>query len=350
MLREQLKKRVTREGAAFFLLMSALVFAIAFFGAVHVWAYTVVFSMILAAALLRLPDCIGTAGDGRRVLRLPKTPLTPMFLLMAGFLVFQMVPLPDAWLGKISAESLFAAQHALPPAGPDPASLRAPVAPYVFPVRQSLVRWMVYGLFFFTLVSLLTNRSRIEAAAWVMIVAASADCLYGLVETFSGHGSIFWYAKDSYRGHITGTFINRNHFAGLMEMGVLLALGLGMAASRHSSSRSSRGRTGLRAFFSKGAALGDPTASRRVLLFFLGIVMALGLIFSGSRGAMISLTGGLFLLGLLWLLKPRHRKKGLMVLVVFAAVLAYAIPMGVEKTAGALRLPQPELFETGSLC
>lgn len=321
---------MTRQGTAFFLVLAAPVTGVLFFGAVHTWVYTLVFLMIFVAALLRLPDAVVATDRGKRALRLPQTHMGFLFAVMALFLVCQMIPLPEVLLGALSPESVLSARHGRDPLQ-DPAvsgSLWAAIAPYRFPVCQSLVRWTAYGLFFFTLVSLLDSRRRIRTAAWVLVITAAAVSLYGMIETFSGHGQIWWYAKRSYRGHVTGTFINRNHFAGFMEMGVMLAVGLGLAAGSTSGRRMPGGK---QRFWRHRLIAFDKQWARQTFVVFLGVVMALGTIFSGSRGGMIATGAGLLVFGLLLTARPRQRKKGAVILGFVLLIFVYAVPMGIEK-------------------
>ena len=43
-------------------------------------------------------------------------------------------------------------------------------------------------------------------------------------QTFSGYDHIWWYQKAAHEDAVSGTYVNRNHFAGLMEMVMVLAV------------------------------------------------------------------------------------------------------------------------------
>ncbi len=60
----------------------------------------------------------------------------------------------------------------------------------------------------------------------VVIAAAVFQAFYGMAETFSGAEKIFGYQKKYNIGSVTGTYVNRNHFAGYMLLGLPVALGL----------------------------------------------------------------------------------------------------------------------------
>ena len=54
---------------------------------------------------------------------------------------------------------------------------------------------------------------------------AAIQALYGATEYLSHHQHIFGYSKKHYLDSATGTFINRNHFAAYLAMGLPFALG-----------------------------------------------------------------------------------------------------------------------------
>ncbi len=47
----------------------------------------------------------------------------------------------------------------------------------------------------------------------VLWLTGAATCVYGLIVYFTGTNKILWFEKWAYQGDLTGTFVNRNHFA-----------------------------------------------------------------------------------------------------------------------------------------
>jgi hypothetical protein len=70
------------------------------------------------------------------------------------------------------------------------------------------------------------------------------------------------------------------------------------------------------------------------LILFSGVVIGIGLIFSASRGGLISAAGGLLCMSLLFILRKNSRKKGLVILFLFLITAAYALHIGVEYPVG----------------
>lgn len=328
-------RKVTLEGAGFAMLLAAPVTAVVLFGAAYPYAYSLVFLLVLTAGVLGLPGLVVRGEDGRHRVRLPATPLTPLFLLMGGFLVFQMTPLPAGVLRILSPESLILSTNGYGAetagAGGAAEGAWAAVAPYRFPVRQSLVRWTVYGLFFFLLVAKLNSHRRIVTAVRVLLVTALAVMVYGFLETYSGHKHVLWVPYEAL-WHVGGTYFNRNPFGGLMTMTLMLALGYGFAAGSSTGAR--------RRVFPFGGvwrSLGTRILSlesgfrRSGIIFFAAVLLALGLMFSASRGAMISAAVALPFLGGGLALKRGHRKKGFAILLFGASVLLFTDPMGIDR-------------------
>ena len=154
-----------------------------------------------------------------------------------------------------------------------------------------------------------SERARDRAAALRLAVAVLAVCAAEAV-----FGAVQWsLAPDRIYGQATpivttpfGSYVNHNHFAGLMEMGVVLAIAMAVGLSR-------RG----------GATPGV------VGLAGLGLGLAAVHLASRSRGGLIALAAGLLVAGLLWVRTASHREGARVSLVPLviggAAVLAFGI-------------------------
>lgn len=325
----------------FFLYITALVLGVLLFGAVHAYAYTTVFLCILTAGLIRLVQCVERRpGDGKYQVKIIKTPATLVFSLLLGYCVFQLIPLPQSLLKILSPHSLDVGLRLLPlytsPTSHGIADKWIPIAAYGYPVRQSIVRLIVYWLMFTGLVAVLTSQKRMNLAIGVILGLGCFESLYGLAQTFSGAERIWWYAKDSYRGSVTGTYINYNHFAGLMETGLLLAAGFAVALARrdsHSSDLSAQygkiaGNTVVGLLVR--AVPRDARGQKRLLVIFCGVVMGLGLIFSKSRGGIIAVSTTVMVAAAVLMMKKESRKKAILPGVLVLLIAVYAALIGLD--------------------
>ncbi len=308
-----------------------------FFGGVGYYAYTFITLGILAGSLLLLAGNVTKdRKTGSYQFRFLSTPLNIPFLVLLLFLIFQILPLPPSLIKFLSPEAWVIGEKSLPASlvasSSEPIGPWFSLAPYIHPVRMSIVRLTVYGLFFVGLAQMLSSTKRIRTAIVCILLLGSFEALYGMIQTFSGNEHIWWVKKLFYRGDVTGTYVNRNHFAGLMEIIIMLAtLYIGALAERRKKTPSPFARRSpLRAKFAK-LLKGEAGFNKRVLVLFAAVVMGLGLLFSASRGAMLGAAGGLLCMGLLFMFRKGHRKKGLLVLFLFFLTSVYALRMGVEQ-------------------
>lgn len=142
------------------------------------------------------------------------------------------------------------------------------------------------GIFFLTLV-LVNNRYRLRYLAVTILFVGLGESVYGLVNTLSGIEKIWWMEKYAYIGSVTGTFINRNHFAGHLEIVIPMALGLwlgGKEEFKHFNSVGAR----LKYIFSLAL-----TAKGRMFAYI--VVMFSAMFLSTSRGGNIALLVALFI-------------------------------------------------------
>jgi O-antigen ligase len=337
------------ERIAFFLYLFGIVFGVLFFGGIHAWVYTPVLLAIFAASLLLLKGEIvpvEPAAENREAvpaygLRWLKTDLTPLFLFFFALMLIQMLPLPPWLLALISPDAKIAADMAQPAAAValDPAAGRGAwgaLAPYAFPVRMSLIRWIAYGLLFFGLLRCLRSRRRIERAIVVLLALGAFDALYGILQSYSGHGHVWWYKLGNVKD-VSGTYLNRNHLAGLLAMTITLAIayaaGKGEKRRDEGSAHVSRRHRSLNKRFL--ALFTDNTRNlKRFLVVFAGGVMGLGLILSASRGGIIATAAALLLMGLFFYFRKEERRKGRIILGLFAIAMLFALHAGLDYTLG----------------
>jgi O-antigen ligase/tetratricopeptide (TPR) repeat protein len=124
--------------------------------------------------------------------------------------------------------------------------------------------------------------------AWLAAVVAVGviESLYGAYQVIGQHPQIYWLRKTAYLDSATGTFVNRNHLAGYLELVIPMAIALLLAElrwwrrPRRTHGRHTSGQPGSRSLIN-AALLGA------VALMFI----AIGL--TQSRGGVLSCLGGL---------------------------------------------------------
>jgi len=277
---------------AFWGVCAILVFVPLPIGSVEEWAIfvfeaaTLVLFLIYAAGtiLTRKKGAAAHSGSGTGDGRIPRA-VKILLGIFLGISILQILPLPHA-IVKIFSPRAAAIYQGLARDGLAGWDARSwwtlSLAPRLSVGK--LVLLICYGLFAFLVLRTVRSRRRIEIFALVMIGSALFQAFYGMAETFSGTEMIFGRQKEYNIGSVTGTYVNRNHFAGLMEMIFPLSLGYLLAKSKYFLME--KGLTWRQKFLwlSQGSV-------QRTFLFGLGSVfIGTGLIFSKSRsGVMIFL-------------------------------------------------------------
>ncbi|MDQ1334661.1 MAG: hypothetical protein QG552_1611 [Thermodesulfobacteriota bacterium] len=324
------------ERVAYTIYLTVLILSILLFGGMHTYAYTLMSLGVLTATVLVLIKNIRKGHrTGSYQLRLPRSSLNLAFFVLLTFLIFQVIPLPDGVLKALSPEAAVVAAKSFPASElANQAQVEKgwfSLAPYRYPVRMSIIRLTVYGLVFFGMIQVLNSRKRIDLAIWLILITGCFDALYGLMQTYSGSEHIWWFKKQAYKGDVCGTYINRNHFAGLMEMGMLLAAAFAAAlAPTKKKTPVSKDRKRPLASRISDVLSREEEFTKRILILFSGVVLGIGLIFSASRGGMLAAAGAMFLMGLLYVFRKGFRRNGLILLGLFVVIAGYSLNIGVE--------------------
>jgi O-antigen ligase len=168
-------------------------------------------------------------------------------------------------------------------------------------------------VFFLTIV-LVNSRQHLRWLATALVLAGTFQAVYGSLMTVTGTDYIWNQPKEAYQGVATGTFVNRNHLAGYLEM--CLALGLGLLIANLEDN----GAVTWRQFFRRiiNTMLGEKARTRIYLA-----LMVIGLILSQSRMGNTAFFASMMISGFIGLLLFRKSSRGVVVL--FASLLVIDI-------------------------
>src|SRR5258708_37544066 len=95
----------------------------------------------------------------------------------------------------------------------------------------------------FLALALRRNRGAKKRLVFALVSLGVFEALYGLIQYLTGWQQIFAYVKKYYLEEATGTYINRNHFAGFLEMTLPFAMVLALRWT-HLLSRNTSGGAG----------------------------------------------------------------------------------------------------------
>ncbi len=164
-----------------------------------------------------------------------------------------------------------------------------------------------------------------------LLVLCLFEALYGLAQYLTGWQQIGAYKKLDYTLMATGTYINPNHFAGLLEM----ALPLTFAWSLWKFDRLAEARLAGRSRDSRGLLLTELLTEEGAPVFafflFATLVLAAALIFSRSRMGIFSALAGIGAVAAGWIAYRRKRPVatgGVSAAILLALVLAGVLSAG----------------------
>ena len=229
-------------------------------------------------------------------------------LILLG--VLQILPLPPPVLEAFSPKGVELRERYEPDGTTvsevTPGSLESsgdwrPLSLYPWATRQSLLKFIAYLLAALITIDLSASGTARRTLFAGLVASGGFQAIYGLAEYFTDHQYIFGFPKVFYTDVATGTFINKNHFAGYLEMTLPLAIAL--SAFLLSRVRPRRGAA---------TAQGDPVSSDRTafvvgLVLLLSLIMATGLLCSGSRTGIASAVLALLSVGGYLALRGRGR-------------------------------------------
>lgn len=209
------------------------------------------------------------------VLRWPRY----FFLALFGLIVLQALPLPN-FLVKLLSPHSYAFRQMYAPGFADIEWMSISLMPG-HTLRQGL-ELLSYFLLGFLVLKTVTRRYQFMRIFYFVVGMGVFQAFYGFFELYNPNPRLLFYKKIYYTDCVTGTFVNRNHFSGYLEMVIPLALGLILARTDLYSMAGMKWRHKLVRISERGVY--------KNLLLGLGVVlMALAVILSRSRSGVFLL-------------------------------------------------------------
>ncbi|MBF0424967.1 MAG: O-antigen ligase family protein [Magnetococcales bacterium] len=221
-------------------------------------------------------------GEGKSFGGIFREHFSQVFLLFLWTLVplFQIVPLPASLLAVLSPATVDVNRFAGVEGGTLTISLDK---------TATLVEWIKYFSYFlaaFLVFTVARTRERLRLLAWTLLLSGVFQSVFGMFVYFTGPEDMSWWLTDN-RQWVHGTYINRNHFAGLLELTIPLGFGLLLGWMRSSGIQGS--------FSEKLLHLAQNLSSRYGVVSSLLVLMFVALFLSQSRGGSLALVVSLLL-------------------------------------------------------
>jgi O-antigen ligase len=253
-------------------LCALLIFAVLAFGAVDEWS---TFAFEAGAAVLFLVWAGQEVVSGQ--VKLSKNPLYLPALLFFGLILAQV-------------------------------ALRRSAYEYV--TKYEALQYVSYGIVLLIGAECVRKKGARRIFALVMIVFGAGYAFFALAQQLNSNGKIFWVHSSQFRGSMYGSYVNHNHYAGLMEMLVPIPFVVSMGH-----------------LFRGG---------QRALVGSCAVLMAGTIFLSGSRGGMLAFVFEMVLFAALTLGKRRSPRIALGSIAVCVFILALLIFVGKGQVLGRL--------------
>jgi len=265
------------------------------FGAVDEWA---IFTFEAATFVLFALHVVGAgrADESEKRGGEAGRHLFPLWLkvlsaLSLGIAFLQLVPLPPSILSLISPRAA-AIWGGVSPGAELGTAARGWATLSLVPnfTLYELVRYVFYFLFAYLVYKHVSTRKRVKIFVFVLFAGACFQSFYGLAEFFGGTRRIFGFQRDAYMDSATGTFINRNHFAGFLEM--IFPVSMGYLLARASFFTMKRGGS----LKERILWFSQERLQKAVVFGIIPILIGVGIFFSRSRTGIFLFFASIFLM------------------------------------------------------
>jgi O-antigen ligase len=244
---------------------------------------------------------------GRAHLHAPFRQARPALVLFAcwlAWLAIQIVPLPAALVQAISPTR---AQLTAPGAAALQTLSIDPYASIGF-----LLKSCAWAAAFGLSLALMRSRERLQTMAIVIVAAGTVQALLASLMHLAALNFELFFTQFSHVDNAHGTFVNRNHLAGYLEICLALGIGMMIATLKGGAARSWKNRLRDTARW---------LLSTRVLLRVSLIVMVIALVMTRSRMGNAAFFTSLLIAGVIGLATSRHATRSTVILLVSLIVI-----------------------------
>jgi O-antigen ligase len=181
---------------------------------------------------------------------------------------------------------------------------------YGYVTKYEALQYVSYGLVLLVAAECVSGEGTRRIFALVMLVFGALYSFFALAQELTSEGKIFWIYTPRFHGSIYGSYVNHDHYAGLMEMLVPIPLVLSMG------------------HLLKGG--------KRVLVASSAVLMATTIFLSGSRGGMIAFVMEVIVFVALIFRSRRNPRAAIGLATVCVLILALLIFLGKGQVLGRL--------------
>lgn len=234
-----------------------------------------------------------------RGIRYLEVPLLNPLILLLVLSIFQILPLPLNIIKVLSPHA-----YKIYTASTDNAYYTLSLNPHS--TILEIIRLFTCVIAFFLTIQLFSRERELLRLVKAMMIIGTFVALTGIFQMIFWNGKLLWIRELRHGGTPFGPYVNRNHFAGLMEMLIPLSTGMLIIFSSPLSLKN-----GLR--FGISEFMRHERANAFILSLISVVVMITSLFLSLSRGGITGLSISMLFFGIMLSLRNSTRKKGVLI-------------------------------------
>jgi putative inorganic carbon (hco3(-)) transporter len=249
------------------------------------------------------------------------TGLEKIGVLFFVLILLQLIPVPDLIQKLISPTTAELYRSAAKITGAS--AIIHPLSLDPFITFSKFLEYASYFMIFLVVVNTIKTRRHLQVILVAFFVSAVFQGVYGLYEFLSGNQQIFSYSKKFNLDCVTGTFINRNHFAAYLELSMPLLLAL--VVGRIQRLKLFGGKILVRI-----AHALETEGSKILLLLFLVTLVVVALVFSLSRSGITFAILSAMVFFFLYYRANNQLSRKVYWIITAAAVIAVSVWIGLD--------------------
>ena len=181
---------------------------------------------------------------------------------------------------------------------------------YAYITKHEVLQYFSYGIVLLIAAECVRKENDRKNFALALIVFGTLYAFFAMAQALTSEGKFFWVYTPRFNGSIYGSYVNHNHYAGLMEM---------------------------LAPFPVVVSMGHLfTGGKRALIAFSAILMASTIFLSRSRGGMLAFVAEIVLFAALTLIQKKTPRVALGLIAICVFVLGFLIFLGKGEVLGRL--------------
>jgi O-antigen ligase len=172
------------------------------------------------------------------------------------------------------------------------------------------LNYIAYGLLFIIATDLFRNEREVRALCLAFAVLGFSLAVIGSLQEFTADGKLYWIRTPRDTGAMFGPYVNRSHYAGVIEL--------------------------LFPFALLGSLKLDLEIGKRLILGFAAVLMVATVFLSGSRGGALSIVFQVIFLCVLLLMRSRRPALAISLSLVLLCAAAFGTWLGSDRLLGRI--------------